>query len=1298
MASFEVSYFLFSAIIVVVALAPNSCKANEIYLYVKPLEESNCFMNASGNLGVYQECKTLDGYAESKLLNTSDDTYNIAHMIFLPGVHELTLELHVENWITFKMVACLGDQHTSGNNTVDIQLCSANMKFKMIRSFLLANMTITGICGNRNSLIMENIPWYDVQVTENETFGIEITTVHLIQSFMKFMCENCTGKLIIRDTNLTVSSADFDMKISNNMTLVVENVGLELGNNQSGLTFTTLQVKSITIDNITTLDSTSNMHDITPTYDLLFSSNVNKRTKVTITNSRLDRSKSTGLKINVTTPFSGSQFIITICNTSVSNHIYGGIVIDQTSKSVGAFNLSLVDSVIEQNQIGTITENNCFASGLSVHSEMSNTTHIYIANTTFNNNRDERIHPVTVYITRAHKLVIRDSDFTNNLGTAIQVNSVNDECVSERFVFKGTVNFIGNRADQGGALSLQSAMMHIKPFTYLTFENNTATDVGGAIFVSSNTPYNDLTDPDTQVGCFYQFPNWKNNTHNYSITFRGNKASNGGHDIYGAPIKSYCTVCQTDVTRSFDTDILDLFHFSNGGDLSSVSSNPTRVCVVDSDKETMSSDSLSSACTNLSRIFNNTREVYFGEMFDVNMQIVGMEFGTGLGTVYAQLLPDNVNIYPTHNYSQLIDKISDSNFRLYYTVNVTDPETEKVDLVLSTSRESSKPLDEFYSVLEKDIDKYKESGVISTNLLTTPVFISIKFKQKCPAGFAMRLNSSGDCQEPYCGCHCNQGLDKKLVQCSISNGQGLFKTSQPMWISLNSTEGFIYFHEYCPFDYCNVTNNWINIEDNRNEQCAKNRRNMLCGECVNSYSLAIGSNKCMKCENNNNIALVVFFVAAGFMLVFFIGILNMTVAKGTINGLIFYANIVWAYESILFPSGTDCTKPDLDLPLFSFLRAFLAWLNLDFGIEMCFAVGLDAYTKTWLQFVFPFYTWSIVGLVSVLARWSTRISALVGENIVEVLATVIFLSYAKILRTTMIALMPASIQVLDETGKKENTLKVWAYDGNLAYFDEDCRHVFLLIFSVFVLIIFWLPYTSVLLCIQPLRIASRYNRCLNWLVNNKMKPFLDANIGELRDQNHFWVGLLLLVRCVFFIVLLATYPVNPQASEISLVIIVALLFLLLYHTGHLYNKPQGHRRYCCYHKKFLPRGISFLTILEVSFLLNLLVLGAVRLYADFRDTAEKDKVMEGILIYTSVGIVFVQFLGIVCYHLILKIRIWCYKRHYNNLNNNNNGGVENPISNNQVTVTDIETPSDNNSYRESILGETEPENDTQSDE
>ena len=124
----------------------------------------------------------------------------------------------------------------------------------------------------------------------------------------------------------------------------------------------------------------------------------------------------------------------------------------------------------------------------------------------------------------------------------------------------------------------------------------------------------------------------------------------------------------------------------------------------------------------------------------------------------------------------------------------------------------------------------------------------------------------------------------------------------------------------------------------------------------------------------------------GVALVVLLLVCKLTVATGMLSGLVFYANIVGANHIIFFPANT-------------LLSVFIAWLNLDFGIETCFYNGLDAYSKTWLQFVFPVYMWVIVGLVVLVSHYSHRYAKLLGNNPVSVLATLILLSYTKILRS-----------------------------------------------------------------------------------------------------------------------------------------------------------------------------------------------------------------------------------------------------------------------------------------------------------
>ena len=139
-------------------------------------------------------------------------------------------------------------------------------------------------------------------------------------------------------------------------------------------------------------------------------------------------------------------------------------------------------------------------------------------------------------------------------------------------------------------------------------------------------------------------------------------------------------------------------------------------------------------------------------------------------------------------------------------------------------------------------------------------------------------------------------------------------------------------------------------------------------------------------------------------------------ATGTLSGLVFYANIVGVNRSILLP--VESTNG---------LSIFIAWLNLDFGIETCFYNGMDVYSKTWLQFVFPMYIWVLVGLMILVSNYSHRFAKLLGNNPVSVLATLILLSYTKILRTLIAVFY---ITYLEYPTYNRG---VWLYDANIDY-------------------------------------------------------------------------------------------------------------------------------------------------------------------------------------------------------------------------------------------------------------------------
>ena len=126
---------------------------------------------------------------------------------------------------------------------------------------------------------------------------------------------------------------------------------------------------------------------------------------------------------------------------------------------------------------------------------------------------------------------------------------------------------------------------------------------------------------------------------------------------------------------------------------------------------------------------------------------------------------------------------------------------------------------------------------------------------------------------------------------------------------------------------------------------------------------------------------------AGIALVVFLSFLRLTVTTGMLNSIILYANIIQTNRNLLFPSSTDT----------SILTVFIAWMNLDLGLQTCFYNGMDAYAQTWLQFAFPVYIWILIVLIVLTNKCSMIVTKLRGSNLLVVLATLLLLTFTKIM-------------------------------------------------------------------------------------------------------------------------------------------------------------------------------------------------------------------------------------------------------------------------------------------------------------
>ena len=322
----------------------------------------------------------------------------------------------------------------------------------------------------------------------------------------------------------------------------------------------------------------------------------------------------------------------------------------------------------------------------------------------------------------------------------------------------------------------------------------------------------------------------------------------------------------------------------------------------------------------------------------------------------------------------------------------------------------------------------------------------------------------------------------------------------------------------------------------------------------------------------------------------------MTVAVGLINGFIFYANIVAGNSAVFFSSSEP-----------SFPTVFVAWLNLDIGIDVCFFDGLDAYTNAWLQLAFPIYIISLVIVIIIVSERSPQFARLIGKgDPIAALATLIQLSYAKLLSVTITALSFAVLNYPDGS-----RVTVWLPDGNVPYFQG--KHVALALVALLIIVV-GVPYTILLFLWQWIVRAPKW-KVFKWTRNTKLNAFISVHHAPYNNTYRYWTGLLLFLRVVLYVTASVTVSGDPEMSLLMTFVLVGSLSFVKEITGARVYKN------------------SFLNIIGAMLYFNLLALSGFSWYrfkADFRKQIA--------VAYSSTIITFILLVGVIVYHVYLLVR------------------------------------------------------------
>ena len=789
--------------------------------------------------------------------------------------------------------------------------------------------------------------------------------------------------------------------------------------------------------------------------------------------------------------------------------------------------------------------------------------------------------------THAKKIKISDCTFAHNsLGPGIHL-------IQSQITFSGNCVIHNNTADYGGGILLDGkSLIYLSPDTTLNFTGNTAKVTGGAIHITGS-----YIDGIAEY-CTFQinmigFSSLKNDIkliaekQDIKIVFDSNTARIAGTTIWGGSLDS----CIMNTGNRFRTrNILPLLGLNNTATNPSViASAPLHMCYCYSNQTL--------ACTP-NRKWHYTQipsfSIYPGQSLELDIAMAGQLNGLVPGLVEASidLLGKDINVrIDDVQRTQRIDRAECTKFIYTFYTTTGTVENIRIQLVLQIAEHATIHLD--YVETADVTDTSLTDVIASLNYL----HINVKLKN-CPLGFH---------HDPVISsCVCHKAILKYISSPCDINTQTV-KRTPTLWMNVSYTGDntqILAVHQHCPFDYCNHNKLRVNFSA-PDQQCAHNRAGDLCGGCKTGLSLTLGSPKCKRCSNSF-ISLLVVFIAAGLALVTFLTILNLTVSTGTINALILYANIIRALNPIFFPTTT-------------FLSVFVAWLNLDIGIDTCFYDGLDFYSLTWLQFVFPVYIWLLVSVIIITSHYSTTMAKLISRDAVKVLATLFLLSYAKLLRTILTVFSFTYISYEDTNGTTHQTA-VWLYDGNVEF--ARGKHIPLLLTALSFTLVYIIPFTALLLFAPFLQTRSHRYTFLKWV--NKLMPFLDAYQGPYNDKFRFWPGLTLLFRLVLFI----SFALNSLGDpDIDLMLTTTLVFVLL-SFEHILGMGF---------KSDIPYKNTYLNYLETFYLLNLGVVCTWSVLQPDRITSSETR-QPSVTSSVLVGLAFIVFIGILGYHVYLRIQ------------------------------------------------------------
>ena len=851
-----------------------------------------------------------------------------------------------------------------------------------------------------------------------------------------------------------------------------------------------------------------------------------------------------------------------IYNTTFKDHT--GAYLNPNSVTgavfIGIMNLLDIPNVTITIQDCSFINNVNPAKGNSLHVLMYNKigkTIISLVNTTAKRNSQYLKHyrhsssSGTFYFHGIDVYVSGESNFEDNYGSVlVGIDSI--------IVISGEATFIRNTGIIGPAIQLQGSSYLIFANTSSSFIGNYALDEGGAIYIDSNSP--------PQFKCVITI-----DQESSKVIFTNNSAVNSGNSLYISNLDP----CYTSHYLPNANAVLDYYtsNFIFKGEQQQVSSQPIKIC--NCDYGIADCDSLL-----------HYQPSYPGRTIIYN--VMARDGTNRTNSVYTSV---NIDI-STRNANYSLQILHDTKYFIMEGKQCT-----RLSFKITSNQN-------FNETLFVDISL----SLPNINVVATG-FIEVK---PCPLGFELR---SGLCQ-------CSQLLSRiaSINTCNIENNVINRPSNQhtvTTWMGIVNYNGVYtlgvslqYPEGYCPYEptlnYCStgegfgVTPRQVFSNESCSENslpiCLYNRTGALCGQCIDGYSVVFGSTECRQCSNWWLLTLIGYAIA-GPLFIYLLYALKLTLTTGTINGIIFYAQISnVGILDLLTLTTYNSTKANV---LSTIAVSYLSLTIGNLGLSLCLYNGLTETVKAGLSLVFPLYLLAIVVFLIILSRYSLKISNRIADSSVQVLVTVVHFSFSKLLLSVIDVFTSAKVQT------ETHSYTVWFFDGSVEY--GKGSHLLLMIITLVIVTALLLPYMLILLFAKPLRRTR---------LNYHTRPFLEAIHAPYKPGKEYFFVLQLVLVIIMYIIY-AKY--RSHNIYFLYIIFVPLQTLLL--IAHVYFKP------------FKSKAVNILYCLIV---IDVIIIGMTTWYFFVCNELAKGKLITS----SAVLIVLVIFILIIIYRILLGTNKW----------------------------------------------------------